>query len=126
MFDLYKIDAQGVHYPSREAIQERMAKAIALDADGKIWASLVNLGWTPPQDNRDVTDAVQRAEDAAGMWCVRDVDGGLAGSFVPEILAAEVRRLRLLFRVNMLRHAPSATHAEIDKLLYPELPEQPV
>lgn len=48
MFDLYKIDADGVHYPTREAVQERLAKAIAADHDQKIHASLIKLGWTPP------------------------------------------------------------------------------
>lgn len=48
MFDLYKIDADGVHYPSREAVQDRLAKAIAMDLDGKIKAGLIRLGWTPP------------------------------------------------------------------------------
>lgn len=48
MFDLYTIDADGVHYPSREAVQDRLAKAIALDLDGKVQASLIKMGWTPP------------------------------------------------------------------------------
>lgn len=121
MFDLYKIDAEGVRYPSREAIQDRLAKSIAIDADGKIWSSLIALGWTPPHDGRDMTDAVHRAETATGMWCIRDMDGGLEGSNVPEMLAAEVRRLRVVFRVNMMRLAPQASHEEIDAILYPTL-----
>lgn len=48
MFDLYKIDEDGVHYPSLEAVQDRLAKAIALDLDGKVHASLIKMGWTPP------------------------------------------------------------------------------
>jgi hypothetical protein len=48
MFDLYKIDAEGVHFPSREAIQERLVKQIAADCDGKVRASLIKMGWTPP------------------------------------------------------------------------------
>ena len=92
MFDLYKIDEEGVHYPSREAVQDRLAKSIAMDADGKIHASLIAMGWTPPHDHRDVNDAVRKAEANAGMWCVRDLDGALEGSGVPEMLADEVRR----------------------------------
>ena len=48
MFDLYKIDAKGVHFPGREAIQERLARDIAMDCDGKIRESLIKMGWTPP------------------------------------------------------------------------------
>lgn len=50
MFDLYKIDADGVHYPSQEAIHARLAKTIAADCDGKIRAALIAMGWTPPSD----------------------------------------------------------------------------
>lgn len=48
MFDLYKIDERGVHFPGREAIQDRIVRKIAADCDGKIRASLINMGWTPP------------------------------------------------------------------------------
>ena len=48
MFDLYKIDVDGVHYPTREAVHERLAKAIAADHEEKIRAGLIKLGWTPP------------------------------------------------------------------------------
>jgi hypothetical protein len=56
--DMYKIDADGVHYPSREAVQERIAKSIAMDFDGKVHAALERMGWTPPRTH---------PESAAGM-----------------------------------------------------------
>lgn len=113
--------AMVTHKPSIEKVAADIAAHIAADYEGKVHAALVNLGWTPPHDNRDVTDAVHRAEGAAGMWCVRDLDGGLEGSGVPEMLAAEVRRLRVIFRVNMMRLAPQASREEIDAILYPAL-----
>lgn len=121
-FDIDRM-AMVTHKPSIEKVAADIASHIARDYDGKVHAALVGLGWTPPHDNRDVTDAVHRAEAAVGMWCIRDLDGGLEGSGVPEMLAAEIRRLRVLFRVNMLRLAPQTSHAEIDKILYPVLPE---
>lgn len=57
--DLYTVDADGVRYPSRDAIQERIAKAIALDHDEKVRSALVKLGWTPPP--------IPDPESAAGM-----------------------------------------------------------
>lgn len=48
MFDLYKIDADGAHYPSIEAVRDRLAKSFAMDADKKIRASLIDMGWCPP------------------------------------------------------------------------------
>lgn len=48
MIDMYKIDAAGIHYPSIDAVRERLAKEIATDCDGKIRASLIKMGWTPP------------------------------------------------------------------------------
>lgn len=112
--------------PTAEKVARDVQATIANDHDGKVVAALMALGWTPPHDHRDVNDAVRKAEDHAGMWCLRDLDGGLEGSSVPEMLAAEVRRLRVLFHVNLLRHAPSASHADIDAILYPTLPEQAV
>ncbi len=48
VFELYKIDADGVHFPSRDAVQEQLARKIAADFDGKVKASLIKMGWTPP------------------------------------------------------------------------------
>lgn len=48
MIDMYQIDAAGIHYPSLDAVKDRLAKEIATDCDGKIRASLIEMGWTPP------------------------------------------------------------------------------
>lgn len=48
MIDMYRIDAAGIHYPSLDAVKDRLAKEIATDCDGKIRASLIKMGWTPP------------------------------------------------------------------------------
>lgn len=48
MIDMYRIDAAGIHYPSLDAVKDRLAKDIATDLDGKIRASLIKMGWTPP------------------------------------------------------------------------------
>lgn len=61
MFDLYKIDEKGVHFPGREAIQDRLARDIAADCDGKIRDSLIKMGWTPPAPH---------PESAMGMYGV--------------------------------------------------------
>lgn len=48
MIDMYRIDAAGIHYPSIDAVTDRLAKEIAADYDGKIRSSLIKMGWTPP------------------------------------------------------------------------------
>ena len=34
--------------------------------------------------------------------------------------ADEIQRLRVLFRANMLHHAPQTSHSEIDAVLFPQ------
>lgn len=90
----------------------------------KVEAVLIGHGWTPPVDAHELSDAVNTARKHRGAWCFRDGEW-TQGSTIPETLADEVMRLRVLFRVNMLHHVPSASHASIDALLYPELPDDP-
>lgn len=110
--------------PSLDKVASDVAATIASDHNGKVRSALVRLGWTPPHDARDVDEAVRVARERKGCWQFSDGDW-TQGSGVPEMLADEVLRLRLLFRVNMLRHAPGATHADIDEILFPKLPDQP-
>lgn len=61
MFD----DEIGVRYPSREQVQERLSQSIALDADAKIRASLVAMGWMPPDQVDKVRRVICDAHEAA-------------------------------------------------------------
>ena len=129
MFDLYKIDSEGVRYPSREMIQQRIAKDIAMDCDGKIAESLIRMGWTPPHGEggrhcSDPNDIVNRLMASAGQWCIYDGET-TTGSTLPDVAAKEIIRLRTVLRVNLLRLAPSTSHAEIDAVVYPDTPTMP-
>lgn len=127
--------ATTVQIPAAEKVARDVAATIANDHEGKVVAALVKLGWTPPHDGlisshaSDASDIVNLLRAHKGGWAfhAREETGRewSQGSFTPERAADEIERLRVLFRVNMLRHAPQATHAEIDAILFPSVPEQP-
>jgi len=91
---------------SMQNIAQEMARAFACDREEKITKVLVEMGWTPPADGVGGDDIVNR---------LRGSDDALVRQAADEII-----RLRVLFRVNMLRHAGETSHAEIDRVLFPD------
>lgn len=111
---------------SMQNIAQEMARAFACDREAKITKVLVEMGWTPPADGIGKDDIVNRLR----LWADADVDETARdGSLEPNDIrlwgammreaADEIIRLRVLFRVNMLRHAGETSHAEIDRVLFP-------
>lgn len=120
--------------PTAEKVARDVQAAIKADHEGKVTDALIKLGWTPPHDGLissgviDENDIVNRIRKHKGGWVLysRDSYGKewSQGSFTPEQAADEIERLRVLFRINMMRHA-GASHADIDAILFPAVPEHP-
>lgn len=74
-------------------------------------------------------DAVAQSELNAGLGVNRDIvdrlrdsqPTGTSGGLLLNDAADEIQRLRVVFRVNILRIAPETLHAEIDRVLFNEL-----
>lgn len=117
--------------PTAEKVARDVQATIARDHEGKVADALIRLGWTPPHaglvstHHSDENDIVNRLSRWHGCWQVRLPDDWVEGSVLPDLATAEIERLRVLFRVHMLRFAPNVTHAEIDAVLYPAVPEMP-
>lgn len=116
--------------PTAEKVARDVMATIKADHEGKVADALIRLGWTPPHgglvssrhdDDNDILNQLGRWH---GCWQVRLPDDWVEGSDLPDRAAKEIERLRVLFRVNMMRHA-GASHADIDAILFPAVPEQP-
>lgn len=123
-----------VTMPTAEKVARDVQATIKADHEGKVADALIRLGWTPPHGGlvssgaSDENDIVNRIRKHKGGWVLHSRDGSgkdwSQGSGTPEQAADEIERLRVLFRVNMMRHA-GASHADIDAILFPAVPEQP-
>lgn len=60
--------------------------------------------------NRDIVDTLRDSQPQ-----------GTVGGYLLNDAADEIQRLRVAFRVNILRLAPDTPHSEIDRVLFNEL-----